>query len=169
MKTWIFAVAALLLAGCSAVAGVPTDLQTQEAAIQQSGGAFNVSDSGNFDLSGCGLFKGGSFRFAGSGFGTFIHQDTEYGSMTSGTYPYDCSWKGTATLVSVAHPRNSIAVELGGAYNTDPCHTSRFHLVRFTVSGGTGRFVHATGSGTVTFTCNSNGTYTDQWSGTVTF
>ncbi|HET9343878.1 MAG TPA: hypothetical protein VFO25_13295 [Candidatus Eremiobacteraceae bacterium] len=40
----------------------------------------------------------------------------------------------------------------------------------FTVISGTGKFVNATGSGTVAFTCNSsNGTYTDHWSGTITF
>jgi hypothetical protein len=78
-----------------------------------------------------------------------------------------CVWSGTATLVSRRHPANSVTVTLGlnDGSRTSPCSNG----VGFVVKSGTGKFVNASGYGTVTFTCSGSNTYTDQWSGTLTF
>ena len=171
MRSWMCAVAIVFLAGCAAVPSVPTHLQTQGPATRASGGAFSASYSGNYHLTKCNLqrHKKGSFTFTGSGSGAFIHSSTENGLM-SGSSSAPCIYTGTAALTSTLHPRNSITVVLALHYFllNDPC-TSKGQQVTFRVLGGTGRFANATGNGTVAFSCNSNGTYTDHWSGTITF
>lgn len=154
------------LAGCSAVASIPGHLQVQSAAIKASGGAFNANYSGNFTLRGC---PGGQFNISGSGSASFIHGSSEKGYMS--TNPNGCGWIGAVTLTSTLHPRNTITafLSLNNFPQNNPC-SPRFNLkVRYLISSGTGRFANATGSGTVVFTCHGDGTYSDQWSGTITF
>jgi hypothetical protein len=69
----------------------------------------------------------------------------------------------------------------GSGYANEHPQTGQYHYVQlsggppypcqsplsWTVTGGTGKFVHATGSGTVTFKC-VGATYSDKWSGTLT-
>jgi hypothetical protein len=172
MKGLVCAVAALVLAGCSAVQSVPSQLQTVRPAIQESGGPFSASYAGHYSLTGCSPPDGeGRFSFDGTGSGSFIHNSTEFGSMGGFVYQ-GCPWQGTATLLNSAHPLNSITMDLslakGLIHPNNPCAPGPNRQIMFTVSGGTGRFRHATGSGTVVFTCNS-GRYTDQWSGTISF
>lgn len=167
----ISAIAMLALVGCAAVLSVPTHLQTQGAAIRQSGGPFTGSYSGNDHLIICNpqtRFKG-SFTFTGSGSASFIHSSTESGVM-SGSSSAPCAFAGAATLTSSVHPENSITVELAlrSFLRNSPCTPKGQHIT-FTVESGTGRFANAAGNGTVNFACRSNGTYTDQWSGTITF
>jgi hypothetical protein len=69
---------------------------------------------------------------------------------------------GTATLTSSVNPANSITVSLAPEYHSW-CSTGSYR-----VTGGTGSFAGATGSGTVTFACSMfPSTYTDQWKGTL--
>lgn len=172
MKRLICAVALLVLAGCTSVPSVPTPLQTQRAAIKASGGPFNVTESGNYTLSGCNPPYNGNFAFSGSGSGTFIHRNNEGGTMI-GDANTGCPWSGNVKLINALHPRNTISMSLilgkPPLGHNDPCNPGGFQHIMFTVTGGTGRFAHATGSGVLEFACNSNGTYTDQWSGTITF
>lgn len=166
----ISAVAVLMLVGCTAVPSVPTHVQTQGAAIQRSGGAFSASYAGSDGFNTCPTMNGSSFfNFSGSGSGSFIHSSTETGSMTvSG----NCIWNGTAVLKNSAHARNTITMNLAFSSDNgvfgDPCHPKGQKHVQFSVLSGTGKFAHATGSGTVAFACH-NGKYTDKWSGTITF
>jgi len=128
-----------------------------------------MTDSGRFSDNLCRLTKpiGGIFNFSGSGVGTFIHGNTESGALSA----HYCAWSGLDTISSVAHPRNSITMALSVTshdYGT-PCNLlpTKTH---FTVSSGTGRFANATGGGSVVFTCDFRAnTYTDKWSGTITF
>jgi hypothetical protein len=168
MVRWILAIGILALAGCSAVRSVPTGVQTESTMIRTSGGPFSATYSGKYTLgSGCALTQ---FHISGSGSGSFVHSSNEKGSMDSGDQ--GCEWQGPATLRSSVHPRNSITMSLTlgnfGPGNT-PCHPRFGQKVRFNVVSGTGRFVNATGSGTVVFTCHSDGTYTDTWAGAITF
>jgi len=167
----ISAVAVLLLAGCSAVPSVPTHLHTQGAAIKASGGPFSATFMGHFRLNGCHVPDGeGHFTFEGFGSGSFIHGATESGLMNGDVYT-GCPWNGSATLQSTRRTQNSIIMSLSLQpffHGNDPCNPGR-RQVMFTISGGTGRFANATGSGIVVFTCHTDGSFTDQWSGNITF
>lgn len=171
MTRSIFVISALVLAGCAALPNVPTHPQIQRAAIQQGGGPFSASYSGTQSLRGCVPPDGdGSFKYIGVGFGSFIRKSTESGSL-HGDVHQDCLWSGDATITSKFHPQNSITMSLilhGFATGT-PCSPRLGQRVTFTVLSGTGRFANATGSGTVKFACQNNGTYTDQWSGTIAY
>lgn len=169
MRLWICVAAILIGAACSALPSVPTHLQPRGAAIRASGGAFSASYSGSYQVATCELNRG-SFAFSGSGSGSFIHNSAETGSMETTFGGGGCNWTGTATLTNALHPRNSINMDLSFGTRTggSPCQAFLNH-VKFVAVGGTGRFVNAYGNGIVKFTCNSNGTYSDQWSGTITF
>lgn len=165
MKGWICAASLLALAGCATVPSVPTHSLAQRTALPDSGGTFSVNDSGNYTRSGCALFPG-HFSFRGSGVGTFIHRNKESGGMSSGRN--SCTMSGSATMVSKGNPSNSITMTI--VSNGLPCFRAP-PTVTFNITGGTGRFARATGSGTVVFHCGfgNSGTYTDVWSGTITF
>ena len=169
MRRWICAATALLLAGCSTIPSVPTHVQMERETIRASGGSFVATYSGNYAIRDCGGAIG-TFHFNGSGSGSFIHGSKESGTMSSGDK--GCQWFGNATLTSSSHPRNSITMRLSllnfGNGNT-PCHPRFGAKVKFIVGGGTGRFINAAGNGTVVFMCHSDGTYSDQWSGTITY
>ena len=168
MKRLISVIALLFLTGCAAVSSIPTHATSEGGAIRASGGSFGVSDSGNYDLTKCRPPGGlGVFTFNGSGSANFIHKEIETGRMNSDDSSCN-GWRGSATLTSAARPRNSIKMKLSTTTNNTPCVLFG-HAIKFTVTGGTGRFANATGTGTVAFACHSNGTYTDKWSGTVTF
>lgn len=164
----IATVVMLALIGCSAVPNIPTQVQMADTTIRTIGGTFSATYSGNYSLRDC-EGQRGHFQFTGSGSGSFIHSSTEKGSLYSGDH--GCGWNGPATLTSSAHPRNSIAMtlNLGNFTFGNPCHPRFAQKVKFIVVGGTGRFINAMGAGTVAFTCNNDGTYTDNWSGTITY
>ena len=64
-------------------------------------------------------------------------------------------------LRNAKHYRDSIAIEvLGGR----PCKKP----VKYSVVAGYGKFIGATGSGTVLFTCKKH-YYSDQWTGTLKY
>lgn len=163
-------IAMLVLVGCSAVPSAPTHMQTQGAAIKASGGSFSASYSGTWTARNFPCEEPplpGSFTFNGNGSGSFIHMSGEHIFFIGCTVP----WHGTATLTSSRFPNNSITATVDHVLaRSNPCDAFGRH-VDFTVTGGTGRFASATGSGTIAITChgNTSGTYTDQWSGTITF
>ena len=167
MKHLIPAVAALLLAGCSAVSNIPTRVHTVDRTIRTSGGTFSASYSGNFADSSCSRAHNGTFSFAGEGVGDFIGSSSETGSLKNRFRNGTCRfhWKGPATLTSAQNPRDTITFSLSETGYT-PCVIPP----TFVVTGGTGKFVHATGSGKVVLQCRiSPNTYSDTWSGTITY
>jgi hypothetical protein len=167
MRRLIWVVGLLVVGGCSAVPSILTHPLTQEAAIKESGGPFTATYSGTYTLGeGCARTQ---FHFNGSGTGSFIHSSTESGTMISSDV--GCNWGGHATLTSSTRPRNSItvALSLGNFGFSTPCSPRLGQKVHFKVTSGTGRFSNATGNGTVVFSCHSDGTYTDTWSGAITF
>jgi hypothetical protein len=169
MIRWISAVAVMLLAGCSAVPSVPTHALTEKMTVRASGGPFSATYSGHYTLGNLCPFT--KFQFSGSGLGSFIHSSKEKGFMITGDQ-CGSAWQGPATLTSSVHPRNSITMSLSlGNFGpgNNPCSPRFDQKVRFTIVSGTGRFANATGSGTIRFTCHSDGTYTDAWSGTLNF
>lgn len=172
MKRFICA-ALLILAGCSTVPNVTTHVQPVDPALKANGGHFSATFTGNFTLATCVPPDGqGRFTFEGFGSGSFIHGATERGSMNGDVFT-GCPWSGSATMQSTRHSQNSITMSLslekGILHADNPCAAGGQRPVMFTVSSGKGRFVNAAGSGTVAFTCHSDGTFTDQWTGTITF
>ena len=164
MKRLVCAVAILLLAGCSATPSVPTHVQMQDATIQQSGGPFGASYAGT-ETGGNSCLLNQPFKFSGTGSAAFLHASSESGSMVW-SHGFTCDLVGSATLTSTNHPHNSVTVRL--EYELPGCEHS-FTGMPFTVTSGTGRFANAAGSGTIKFSCHSDGSYTDHWSGTITF
>ena len=173
MRRLVLAITTLLFVGCSAVSSIPAHLQPVKSAIQQSGGPFSASFMGHFRLGVCSPPDGqGRFTFEGFGSGSFIHGATESGAMNGNVFT-GCPWTGSAKLQSTRRTQNSITMSLSLERPTlgsnNPCNPGSQRHVMFTISGGTGRFANATGSGTVAFTCHSDGSFTDAWSGTISF
>ena len=164
MKSWTCAAILLVLVGCASVPGVPIHLQGQGATIRSSGGPFSARYAGT-ETGGNLCLLNDPFKFSGTGSATFLHATSESGSMVW-SHGFNCDLVGSATLTSSNRPHNSVTVRL--EYQLPGCERS-FKGIPFTVTGGTGRFANATGNGTIRFACQSNGTYTDQWSGTITF
>jgi len=162
----ILAIAALVLVGCSAVPTLSTHLQTSRSEFGASGGTFSASYHGRFSSSPCSAGHNGTFSFGGTGYGNFIGSSSETGSLTRPFRNGQCrfTFKGPATLKSTLHTRNAITSSLSET-GYGPCVIPP----TYAVTGGTGKFAHASGSGKVVFTCHLDGTYTDQWSGTLSF
>lgn len=162
-------VAASLFAGCGGlqppIGGLETNATTSQTSASRpaSGGAFWGAYSGAYKQ---GFNKRRAFcffKFQGIGHALFLGQGTEKGHQTTSNAPCKGQWYGYAILTSAANQGDTITVRLqSGGYS--PCTNSP----RGKVLRGTGKFAQATGFLYVTFTC-SNGTYRDQWSGTLNF
>ena len=100
--------------------------------------------------------------FNASGKASFLRHSTESGSLGS----RDCViFSGNSTLASARHSRDTIEVALSGEiFVLHGCFSTK---AQYTVTGGTGRFAHATGSGSFRFKCGS--TRSDTYTGTITF
>jgi hypothetical protein len=172
--------AALLLAGCGQMskalpqsnAGTPSARLVQLMASTQSpsgGGAFSGSYSGTKKFTPCvyGMQRG-AFDFKGAGMAAFLGASGEAGHLLFTGRRGSCQgWSGRVVLTASKRLRNRIEVRLYGSGFSSPCGQQ----LSYTVTGGTGRFYHATGSGAVTFQCDRyrSGQYSDQWSGTINF
>jgi hypothetical protein len=130
-----------------------------------NGGTFSGAYSGTYHAVyyGCTIIRDGHFNFHGTGRANFLHRSKETGRLTIGGTTGACYTDGTATLRSAKHPRDTITVSVKGEEGERPC----YHSLRYSVKQGTGKFVNASGFGTVTFKCVGSSTYSDQWSGTL--
>lgn len=129
-----------------------------------AGGSFSASYSGKYTLRGNN--KPFEYTFQGIGKGSFINKSTEAGEIF-----YYCGLHGCfiqsgshATLTSRRNDANTINI----TFPFDKIFSCGTRVAWY-VTGGTGMFAHATGSGTVTFTCHTGRTYTDTWKGTLYF
>ncbi len=139
-------------------------------------------NGGSFTLSNCPLLgilrTSCHLQVSGFGVATGLGTTRDTGSFTANLnlLPLECgAMSGTDTLTSVATPANSITVSasgqvcaplLGGILGGN----APFSL-RYTVTGGTGTFSGASGSGVISghirlHLLAGNGTYSDLWSGT---
>jgi hypothetical protein len=140
--------------------------------VPANGGAFSGAYSGGYSLTLCvSGYRGheGSFTFKGSGNASFLHGSTESGVMKRGKINQNLcvGWGGTATLSSSRNPQNQIVMDIFSHSATidSPCG----HVFYYSVTGGSGKFANASGSGTVSFTCSGSTSYTDRWSGTLNY
>lgn len=160
-------VAAISLAGCggvqsSAGAPGPNTVAPGSRTVPTSGSAFSGSYFGMVATSGCGQ-SAGPFFFRGSGKSSFLGPSYESGILQANRV---CAWRGGATLQSSKYPHKEIFMALseGRGNIANPCDITFTYVAH----GGTGKFTHAKGSGTLTFQC-SGSAYSDQWSGTLSF
>ncbi|HYL27519.1 MAG TPA: hypothetical protein VEW74_06760 [Candidatus Nitrosotalea sp.] len=165
----IAAAALIAFAGCDgpqapiAQAGGPESSRSQHAK-QTAGGIFNATFSGTYTTA-CGQYGSSYWEFRGAGRASFLGASREHGRMSL-KFSRGCIIEsGTGTLTS-KRSGDKIRVTFQGA-SYPPCGGSG--AVAYIVRGGTGKFLGATGSGTVTFACTffSSQTYTDTWTGSL--
>jgi hypothetical protein len=102
--------------------------------------------------------------YKGDGKAKFLHSSSERLSLTWYCGSQDIA--GSTTLTSVQHPRDSITASVSSTNFKTPCYG---FTMSFTVTGGTGRFRRASGSGTIVLNSLSGecALYSDKWSGTL--
>jgi hypothetical protein len=129
---------------------------SSESLKQAAGGAFTASYAGKFKVK-QGLFF--TTHFHGTGSGTFSHRSTLRGTMICG-FSADFAH---FTFRSKKHPSDAFRV----SDTQDICHKGK---TQYTVTGGEGKFVNASGDGTLHLHLdNSNHTFTASWTGTLNF
>jgi hypothetical protein len=139
--------------------------RAQEIGQPTSGGGFNAGYSGSYhdSFNRCSFRPYPTWKFHGTGNASFLNGSQERGTLKALASDSCKAWSGHATLKSSEKRHDSIFVQLFGAGDGgNPCSVG----FQFTASGGTGKFVNASGSGTLTFHCSGH-SYTDQWSGTL--
>jgi len=108
------------------------------------------------------------FTYNGNGNARFLHSSSEQIKFTWYCGSRDVT--GTATLTSDQVSRNSITVSVSSTDFKSPCYG---FTMSFTVTGGTGRFRRASGSGTIVLHTLSGKclsySYGDKWRGTVKY
>lgn len=107
---------------------------------------------------------GERLSISGNGRASFLGSSVEAGNFEVECGP-DCYISGSVSLTSTRHTGNSLTLTLLPIYGRDFCDRT----FDWRVDSGTGKFAQASGSGRVTFNCNTNGRYNDSWSGFLTF
>jgi hypothetical protein len=167
-------VAVIVLAACNAAQNVSPDVGAGSnsslgpAGIAfNHGGRFTAAYSGTFSKDGdCSATA--TFNYKGNGSAKFLHSSSEQISVT--LYCGSREAAGSATLTSVQHSGDSITASVSSTDFQLPCHN---FTMSYTVTGGTGRFRGASGSGTIVLKEPSRQCtyqkYSDKWSGTLKF
>src|SRR5579872_1807547 len=107
------------------------------------GGRFTAAYSGTYSKSGdCSATA--MFTYKGSGDARFLHSSREQVKFTG--YCGSRNVTGSATLASIHAPGNSITASVSSTDFQSPCEG---FTMSFTITGGTGRFRHASGNGTI--------------------
>jgi hypothetical protein len=167
-------VAVMVLAACNAAQSVSPNVGAGSNArlgatgiVSNHGGRFRATYSGTYSrLGDCS--DTATFTYQGNGTARFLHSSSEQIKLT--WYCGSENATGTATLTNVQVPRDTVTASLSSTDFTGPCDGS---TVSFTVTGGTGRFRRASGSGEIAlrklssrYDCYS---YRDKWRGTLNF
>jgi hypothetical protein len=131
------------------------------------GGRFTAAYSGAYNKSGdCSATA--TFTYNGSGKARFLHSSNDQSKLI--WYCGSQRATGSAQLTSIHDPRDSITASVRSADFKGPCYG---FTMTFTVTGGTGRFRHASGSGAIVVNTLSSGcvsySYSDKWKGTLKF
>jgi hypothetical protein len=168
------AVAAIIvLAACDAAPNVsPTFDAGSNSRLRPAGiifnhgGRFAGAYSGTFSRSGD-CSGTAMFTYQGGGRAKFLHSSSEQIKFTWFCGSQDMT--ASATLTSNQVPHDSITASLKSSDFKGQCYG---FTASFTVTGGTGRFRRASGSGTIVLRTPSSKcsySYRDKWSGTIGF
>jgi hypothetical protein len=174
LRQAIAVVGIIVLAACDAAqnvspnvdAGSNARLRPTRVAFNH-GGRFTAAYSGSYSKTGdCSATA--MFTYKGNGNARFLHSSSEEIKLT-----WICGSRnatGSATLTSSQVPGDSITSSVSSTDFMSPCYD---FTLSFAVTGGTGRFRHASGSGTIVFhrlssDCSSY-PYSDKWRGTLKF
>lgn len=167
-------VAVIVLAACDAAQNVSPNVGAGSNShleptriIFDHGGKFTAAYSGSYSKSGdCSATA--MFTYKGNGNARFLHSSSEQIKLTWFCGSADVT--GSATLTSVQVPRDSITASVSSTNFKSPCYG---FTMSFTVTGGTGRFRRASGSGTLVLHPLSSNclsySYSDKWRGTLKF
>lgn len=133
-----------------------------------AGGTFGARNSGTAQIqSGCGI-KSCTVTLSGTGKASYMGSVKEAATLTGKLTHFPCgSGSGTVSLTSATTPANSITASVTGQV----CLKSgalQFNTT-YTITGGTGAFSKAAGSGTITGSATFSKTYSDTWKGTLTY
>lgn len=155
--------ALLSISGCSHTSGTSSPLlPAQSSHRSTSGGPFTASYSGR-GIIGCYGDIDYSFTLKGEGYGTFVQASTLLSGY--GLCQEKITWHDTFTITSTSQSGDSINVSVSGKPTV--CEHDDKLQGSYTISGGSGKFASATGSGSVTlhlgkrhFQAHFNGTLT---------
>jgi hypothetical protein len=174
LRRFLAVAGVIALAACNAAAnvspnvGVGSNSQLRPTRIIfNHGGRFAAAYSGTYSKSGdCSATA--MFSYEGNGNARFLHSSSEQIKLTWLCGSQDVT--GSATLTSNQAPGDSITANVRSTDFKTPCYG---FTMSFTVTGGTGRFRRASGSGTIVLhklssKCISY-SYSDKWKGRVKF
>ncbi len=135
--------------------------------VVNHGGRLTAAYSGAYSKSGdCSATA--TYTYRGIGNAKFLHSSNEQIKVI--WYCGSRNVTGSATLTNSRDPGNSITASVSSTDFKSPCDG---FTMAFAVTGGTGRFRHASGSGTIALnTLSSNCVsyaYNDKWRGTLKF
>ena len=129
--------------------------------------------AGRFGYIRCNPLKhvGGSFSILGLGGASFLGAGEAIEDMSGSYSPANCFLEGSSFTFSVSDTHDVVILH-GGPGPLCTTVGGQF-LAEYKIIGGTGKFAKATGSVTDVITCTSiapgSGTFTDAWSGTITY
>ena len=161
-------VAVIVLAACNGARNVSPNVGAGSNSrlrptriVFNHGGRFRAAYSGTYSKSGD-CSDTATFTYKGNGNARFLHSSSEETKFT-----WFCGSRGatgSATLTSTQVPRDSVTASVSSTNFDGPCDG---FTMSFKVTGGTGRFRHASGSGTIVFTPSSecSYSYSDKWRG----
>jgi|ERR1700729_663374 len=157
-------VSATLLAGCGGSFNAPSSAAAAVSGavrvIPAKGGAFSGAYSGTLtSKSSCSQSSKGVLTFGGTGKSSFFGKSHERGRVVSYSSLL-CLAQGHFTLKSSKNTNDSVHF-----YVEEQASRS----FSYAVTGGTGRFANAKGNGKWSYTTGSGYTYSDTWTGTLTF
>lgn len=165
----LFSIAALLVGFAAGCSGTTVPQSGAKNAQRETGGGFVAQYDGHFTSLQCSAGSSGRFTFEGTGRAEYAQTSVEIGKLTAHSAAGICQWNGEGRLASIRHPADSVLVtlSLNDGIGFGPCTDG----VHYAVKRGTGRFAHASGSGTLLFVCigAGHGTLIDSWSGTLAF
>lgn len=167
-------VAVIALAACDAAQNVSPNVGAGSNARLgltgisfDHGGKLKAAYSGTYNKSGD-CSDTAMFTYTGNGSATFLKASDEEIKLT-----WFCGTQkatGSATLTSSQVPKDSVTASVSSTDFKSPCYD---FTLSFAVTGGTGKFRHASGSGTILVhrpsTDCSSYSYSDKWKGTLKF